>query len=145
MKTINKTEAFALYHKLTDLAQGFAEALGTTPVKCNDTICIRWRKLEGILDLEDGMLLLLTDDDDPVFILTEYHMTGDEKKGGIMSVQESIFESVHRTDKVLTVDYKNGDVEFFIKHKNLTDVYHFHSAGNRYQENFLFSPDDFDD
>jgi hypothetical protein len=141
MKTIRKAEALALYAELTTLAQGFADALGTTPDKCNDPICIRWRKLEGVLELEDGMLLLLTDDDSPLFILTEYHITGDENRGGIMSVEESIFENVHRTDKVLTIEYKDGGIEFFANHKGRKDVYHFHSAGNRNQNHILLAPD----
>jgi hypothetical protein len=140
MKTITKKEALALYHELTELAHGFANALGTTPDKCNDPICVRWRKLEGVLDLEDGMLLLLTDEGNPIFILIEYHITGNEQLGGIMSVEESIFDSVERTNKVLTVDYKDGGVEFFVNFKNMPDVYYFHSAGNRYQEGVLVSP-----
>lgn len=145
MKAVSKTDALALYHKLTDLAYGFAEALGTTPDKCGDPICVRWRKLEGVLELEDGMLLLLTDDNDPLFVLTEYHNTGDEKQGGIMSVIENDFEAVHRSDRILTIDYKDGGVEFFEIHKGRADLYHFHSAGNRYQEHLLFSPDDLQD
>jgi hypothetical protein len=141
MKTISKAEALALYAELTTLAQGFADALGTTPDKCNDPICIRWRKFEGVLELEDGMLLLLTDDDSPLFILTEFHITGNENNGGIMSVEESIFECVHRTDKVLTVEYNDGGIEFFANHKGMKDVYHFHSAGNRNDNQILLAPD----
>ena len=145
MKTVSKTEALALYDKLTDLAKGFAEALGTTPDKCNDPICIRWRKLEGVLELPDGMLLFLTDEDDPIFILTDYHISGDDNTGGIMSVLESEFESAHRTDRYLTVEYNDGGMEFYQKHKGMVNVYHFHSAGNRNQGHVLISPDDMED
>lgn len=145
MKTVTKTEALALYHKLTDLAQGYADALGTTIEKCNEPNCIRWGKFEGILDLDDGMILLLTDDDSPLFLLTEYHITGDEKTGGMMAVPENILDDAHRTDRYLTIEYKDGGMEFYKKHKNMTDVYHFHSAGNRYQDSVLISPDDMDD
>jgi hypothetical protein len=39
MKAITKKEAYDLYDKLTDLAYGMAAAQGTTPDKCQDTIC----------------------------------------------------------------------------------------------------------
>ncbi len=140
MKTVTKKEALALYEKLTELAEGLAAALGTTPDKCSDPICVRWRKLKGVLDCEDGMLLFLTDADSPFFILTEYHNTGNEEIGGIMGVEADILESVERTNKVLTIDYTDGGVEFFVNHKGRPDVYYFHSAGNRYQEGVLLPP-----
>lgn len=129
MHAITKKEAFELYDKLTDLAFALAEAQGTTPEKCSDPICIRWHRLKSIDEIDDGFLLLLTEQDSPLFILNEKGIVDGFMNGGIMTVPDN-FKEAHRDDKMLTVTYTDGIIELYKAQEGLTDVYAPHSSNN---------------
>ena len=129
MRAITKKEAFELYDKLTDLAFALAEAQGTTPQQCSDPICVRWRRLKSIDEIEEGFLLLLTEQDSPLFVLNEKGIVDGFMNGGIMTVPDN-FKEAHRDDKMLTVTYTDGIVELYAAQEDLVDVYAPHSSNN---------------
>jgi hypothetical protein len=131
MKTVTREEAFNLYDKLTDLAHGMASAQNTTPDKCQDSICQRWRKFEGIDEMEDDMLLLLTEEDNPLFILNHYHEDKTNMIGGIMSVKHEGFKSVYRDGKKLYVEYTDETWECYHEVEKFKDVYYIHSTNRQ--------------
>jgi hypothetical protein len=131
MKTITQKEAFDLYDKLTDLAHGMAAAQGTTPDLCQDSICQRWRKFEGIDELEDDMLLLLTDEDNPLFILNHYHEDKTNMIGGIMSVKKEGFKNVYRDGKKLYIEYTDETWECYETLESFKDVFYIHSTNRQ--------------
>jgi hypothetical protein len=132
MKTVTQKEAFDLYDKLTDLAHGMAAALNTTPDLCQDSICQRWRKFDGIDEMEDDMLLLLTDEDNPLFILYHYHEDKTNMIGGIMSVKkEDGFKNVYRDGKKLYLEYTDETWECYQALESFKDVYYIHSTNRK--------------
>lgn len=128
MRAISKDEAYDLYDKLTELAHALAAAQGVSPETCTDPICQRWRRLRSIDEIEDDYLLILTEEDSPLFLLNEKGIVDDFMNGGIMTVPEEGFKAVYRDDNMLTVEYTDGCIEYYEAHKELKDVYSAHST-----------------
>jgi hypothetical protein len=131
MKTLTRKEVFDLYDKLTDLAHGMAAAQNTTPELCQDSICQRWRKFDGIDEMDDDVLLLLTEEDEPLFILNHYHEDKTNMVGGIMSVLRKEFKIAYRDGKKLYVEYTDGAVECYEEVKSFKNVYCIHSTNRK--------------
>jgi hypothetical protein len=123
MKTLTHKEALAHFDKLSELAYGIAEALGTTPEKCNDPICHRWRKLNCLDELEENMLLILTDFDEPLCLVTDKGARGDDMRGGLMSVEASALKDIYVEKEKIVVEYKDGIVEKYIPVKGYSHVF----------------------
>jgi hypothetical protein len=128
MKTINQKEAFALYDKLTDLAHGMAAAQNTTPDLSQDSICKRWRKFEGVYEMDDDMLLLLSDEEDPLFILFHYHADKTNMTGGIMSVKDEGFKNIYREGNKMYLEYTDDSWECYEEVQSYKDAYFIHST-----------------
>jgi hypothetical protein len=131
MKTLTRKEAFDLYDKLTDLAHGMAAAQGTTPDKCQDSICQRWQKFDGIDEMDDEVLLLLTDDDEPLFILNHYHEDKTNMVGGLMSVLKEGYKNAYRDGKKLYVEYTDESWECYHELEKFRNVYYIHSTNRK--------------
>ena len=128
MRAVTKKEACELYDKLTDLAEAIAAAHGTTPEHCNDPICLRWDRFSGFEEMTDDMLLLLTEDDSPLFIVLEEELVDDELICGIITLDVVGFKDAYRDDKMLTIEYKDGCIERYIAQKGFRDAYKVHSS-----------------
>lgn len=130
MKAISKKEAYALYDKLTELSHALAATQGTTPEKCTDPICQRWRRLRSLKqeELPDGYLLILTEYDSPLFLINEKGIVDDFMNGGLMTVEAEGFKDVYRDDDMLTVEYTDGIIEKYAPEEGMTDVYRAHST-----------------
>jgi hypothetical protein len=130
MKAISKKEAYELYDKLTELAHALAAAQGTTPQKCNDPICRRWRRFNSLNEEEmsEDYLLILTDEESPIFIINEKGIVDGFMNGGIMSVPAEGFKDVYRDDTMLTVEYTDGTIEKYSPEEGMVDVYNMHSS-----------------
>ena len=131
MRAISKKEAYDLYNKLTELAHALAAAQGVSPQNCTDPICQRWRRLRSIDEIDDDYLLILTEHDSPLFLLNEKGIVDDFMNGGIMTVPAEGFKEVYRDDKMLTVEYTDGCIEYYEAHKELHDVYSAHSTNRQ--------------
>jgi hypothetical protein len=131
MKTLTRKEAFDLYDKLTDLAHGMAAAQGTTPELCQDSICQRWRKFDGIDEMDEDVLLLLTEEDEPLFILNYYHEDKTNMIGGIMSVLRDEFKNAYRDGNKLYVEYTDGAWECYEALEKFRGVYYIHSTNRK--------------
>jgi hypothetical protein len=137
IKAINKREAYELYSKLTAQAYALAAAQGTTPQKCQDPICNRWRRFEDIHTLSADKLLLLTEFDSPVFMLDEKGLENGCLNGGIIAVPAKRFQGAYRDDNLLTIEYTDGSIEWYEAERGLYDVYRIHS-NNRSRFNVVF-------
>ena len=74
MKAINRNQAMEIYNNLSDLAHALAESFGSTIETCKDPICIRFRKFSGVDELREDDLLIVDENETPMFFLDEYHM-----------------------------------------------------------------------
>lgn len=130
MKAISKKEAYDLYDKLTELAQALAAAQGTTPQQCTDPICRRWRRFNSLNEEEmsDDYLLILTEEDSPLFLINEKGIVDGFMNGGIMMVAAEGFKDVYRDENMLTVEYTDGIIEKYSPEEGMTDVYNAHST-----------------
>ena len=127
MKAINRNQAMEIYNNLSDLAHALAESFGSSIETCKDPICIRYRKFSGVDELREDDLLIVDENETPMFFLDEYHMDKTKLTGGIMSVPSEGFKEVYRVEGGIVAEYTDGALERYEFIPKL-GVYCFHSS-----------------
>ena len=127
MKTLSRNQAMEIYNNLSDLAHALAESLGSTIETCKDPICILYRKFSGVDELRDDDLLIVDENETPIFFLEEYHIDKTKLTVGIMSVGSEFFKEVYRVEGGIVAEYTDGAKERYEFIPKL-GVYCFHSS-----------------
>lgn len=127
MKTLSRNQAIEIYNNLSDLAHALAESLGASIETCKDPICIRYRKFSGVDELGEDDLLIVDENETPMFFLDEYHLDKTKLTGGIMSVGSAFFKEVYRVEGGIVAEYTDGALERYEFIPKL-GVYCFHSS-----------------
>lgn len=135
MKTLNKKEALVVFDKLSELAHGLAEALGTTPENCKDPICKQYCLFSNIETMTDDELMVLQDNDEPVIIFLNYHNDKSDRTIGIICLPMDSFERLYVEDDGLFLEYRDGIVER-LQYVPPADAYYIHSTNAQPVPNF---------
>ena len=126
MQRITKEEAKNNFFAIKDTALSIANLQGTTPDKCDDPICEKYRRLLMTEFMEDDLVVVANDDGLPYYFLPKFHADKESRERGIMVVEGDDVKDFHFEDNLLVVNYLDGSIERYQYHKP-ADAYYFHS------------------
>ena len=126
MKRIGKEEAKTRFFEIKDAAISIANLQGTTPDKCNDPVCEKYRRLLMTEFMEDDLVVIANDEGLPYYFLPKFHADKESRERGIMVVVGEDIKDLYFEDNLLIALYKDDSVERYQYHKP-ADAYYFHS------------------
>ena len=133
MQKMTKEEAKNSFFAIKETAIDIANLAGTTPDKCTDPICEKYRRLLMTEFMEDDLVVLANDEGLPYYLLPEFHVNKESRNRGIMAVEGADVKDFYFEDNLFVVVYNDGSVERFQYHEP-ADAYYFHSHNRKMLE-----------
>ena len=126
MQKITKAEAKNNFFAIKDKANSIANLQGTTPDKCDDPLCEKYRRLLMTEFMEEDTIVIADDNGLPYYFLPQFHADKQSRERGIMAIDGDDIKDLYFEDNLLIVQYNDDSIERYQYHKP-ADAYYFHS------------------
>jgi hypothetical protein len=77
-----------------------------------------------IEEVDDNALILMSEESNsPLFVMDNSNSSSSNAYSHILAIDSTFFKKASNSDKMLVIEYTNGQVEYYQRHELLKDVY----------------------